>query len=87
MQTISSIFKAAAQASAAGQSPGQHLERLKAVIGGGDFYDALEKSLQYGPGISTHIGASDTPIATAIEVNQMSEERRRELTFAVDLGL
>jgi len=87
LQTISSIFKAAAKASMAGLSPAEHLDRLKVIIGDGDFYRALEKSLSYNPEISEHIAAADSPMARALEVNQMSEESRKAVRLEVALGL
>ncbi|UVK96459.1 hypothetical protein [Pseudomonas sp. B21-048] len=87
MQTISSIFKAAAKASAAGLSPAEHLNKLQTFIGEGDFYRALEKSLSHSDAISEHIAAADAPMATALEVNEMTERSRNGLRLEVALGL
>ncbi|WP_338801731.1 hypothetical protein V9L13_05205 [Pseudomonas sp. RSB 5.4] len=87
MDTISSIYKAAANAHADSQSVTGHLDKLKSLLGNSDFYRELEKSLGYNDKISRNIAASGTPMARALEVNQMSESERLELTMQVDLGL
>ena len=87
MQTISSVFKAAAKASSDGLSPAEHLITLKAIIGDGDLYRELEKSLSHNSQISEHIAAADAPIAIALDVNQMSEDSRKALRVEVGLGL
>lgn len=87
METISSIFKVAAEASAAGYPTNRYLAKLQNLLEDNNFFRALEKSLSYGPSISTHIAASGNPMATALEVNHMDEERRNELRMQVDVGL